>query len=415
MPERRFLAVLGPGILYAAAAVGVSHLVHATRAGALYGLALLPFILLFCLVKYPALRFGSEFAAATGRSLVDGYLSFGRWAVWVYGLSQVLSMVFVVAAVSLVASGLLTAVLGIAMAPLVTNACLLAIAALILVTGRYHLLERLTKGIVLLFTLLILLATLSALGKLQWPVTGLGLSALDTATLLYIVALAGFMPTPLDASVHQSLWARAKVRDSGRAISQADARLDFNIGFLTTVVLAICFVLLGMAVMYGSGVALEKSAGGFARQLIALFTNLVGDWAYYPIGLAAIAVMLSTLLTVMDGYPRVIEAIAVELLPGQAGKCLGRRYYDWIMLFICLMSMVVLSVFMTSFAAFIDMTSVIAFLIGPLIAWLNHRSMFGSQVPVDKQPHRLMRLWSAASIVFMLLVALVYLYLRVTA
>ena len=41
--NRKLLAVLGPGILYTAAAVGVSHLVYATRAGAVYGLAMIPF------------------------------------------------------------------------------------------------------------------------------------------------------------------------------------------------------------------------------------------------------------------------------------------------------------------------------------------------------------------------------------
>ena len=36
--SRNILAILGPGILYTAAAVGVSHLVFATRSGAVYGL-----------------------------------------------------------------------------------------------------------------------------------------------------------------------------------------------------------------------------------------------------------------------------------------------------------------------------------------------------------------------------------------
>ncbi|MBN1123617.1 MAG: hypothetical protein JXA82_01320 [Sedimentisphaerales bacterium] len=103
--------MLGSGILYTAAAVGVSHLVFATRAGAVYGLAMIPFILLFCLLKYPALRFGNDFAAATGRSLVNSYISFGRWTLWLFGLSQLLSMIFTVAAISLATTGLLNAVL----------------------------------------------------------------------------------------------------------------------------------------------------------------------------------------------------------------------------------------------------------------------------------------------------------------
>ncbi len=298
-------------------------------------------------------------------------------------------------------------------APLAINACLLAAASLILITGRYHLLERITKGIVLTFTILILLATYTAIGRIEWPDTEWVLSELDTKTVFYIIALVGFMPTPLDASVLQSLWTRAKARDSGYLATPAEARLDFNVGYLITIALAICFVMLGMAVMFGSGVAFESSAAGFATQLITLFTVSVGEWAYYPIGLAAVAVMLSTLLTVMDGYPRVIEAIVMDLLPNSEGRMLGRRFYDWVLLFISVMSLVVLSLFMTSFAAFIDMTSVIVFLMSPLIAWLNHRSMFGQQVPRELQPGGFVKIWSIGAILIMMAVAVAYLYLRI--
>ena len=33
---RKFLRILGPGLLYAGAAIGVSHLVQSTRAGAMF-------------------------------------------------------------------------------------------------------------------------------------------------------------------------------------------------------------------------------------------------------------------------------------------------------------------------------------------------------------------------------------------
>ena len=40
--EPSFAKVIGPGLLFAGSAVGVSHLVQSTRAGALYGLGLVP-------------------------------------------------------------------------------------------------------------------------------------------------------------------------------------------------------------------------------------------------------------------------------------------------------------------------------------------------------------------------------------
>jgi Mn2+/Fe2+ NRAMP family transporter len=61
---------IGPGLLFAGAAVGVSHLVQSTRAGAGYGLALVVIVIAANVLKYPAFAFGPRYAAATGCSLL---------------------------------------------------------------------------------------------------------------------------------------------------------------------------------------------------------------------------------------------------------------------------------------------------------------------------------------------------------
>ena len=68
----RLYALLGPGILFAASAIGVSHLVQSTRAGAMYGLAMIPILLVACAAKYPSLLFGL-YPAHTGRTLLHSY------------------------------------------------------------------------------------------------------------------------------------------------------------------------------------------------------------------------------------------------------------------------------------------------------------------------------------------------------
>ena len=83
----RLLAILGPGMLFAASAVGVSHLVQSTRAGANYGLTLTILLLGACLIKYPAFRFGSDYAAITGKSLLDGYQRQGRFKLLIFALT----------------------------------------------------------------------------------------------------------------------------------------------------------------------------------------------------------------------------------------------------------------------------------------------------------------------------------------
>ena len=70
--------LIGPGLLMAGAAVGVSHLIQSTRAGASFGLQLLPLVLLANFAKYPFFEIGHRYTAATGESLLSGYYRLGR-------------------------------------------------------------------------------------------------------------------------------------------------------------------------------------------------------------------------------------------------------------------------------------------------------------------------------------------------
>ena len=49
----KYLKKLGPGLLFAGAAIGVSHLVQSTKAGAEFGFGLIWALLLCNLFKYP--------------------------------------------------------------------------------------------------------------------------------------------------------------------------------------------------------------------------------------------------------------------------------------------------------------------------------------------------------------------------
>ena len=74
---RGWLSVLGPGLLYAGAAVGVSHLVQSTRAGAGFGFSLVWVVILANIIKFPFFEAGPRYAAATGQTLIHGYRRIG--------------------------------------------------------------------------------------------------------------------------------------------------------------------------------------------------------------------------------------------------------------------------------------------------------------------------------------------------
>ena len=71
MKSKNILKTLGPGLLWAGAAVGVSHLVQSTRAGANFGFYFIGILLLANFLKYPSFEFGPRYATATSKSLVD--------------------------------------------------------------------------------------------------------------------------------------------------------------------------------------------------------------------------------------------------------------------------------------------------------------------------------------------------------
>ena len=67
-PLSSLIKSLGPGIMMAAAAVGGSHLVASTKAGAIYGWQLAALIILVNVFKYPFFRAGIQYTLGTGQS-----------------------------------------------------------------------------------------------------------------------------------------------------------------------------------------------------------------------------------------------------------------------------------------------------------------------------------------------------------
>ncbi len=409
--------LIGPGILYAAAAVGVSHLVQATRTGAVYGFSLTLVIAFACFIKYPGLRFGTDYAVATGTSLITGYIKQGRLTTLIYLFNLIFTFLFVPAAIVLVTSGLIKGVSGIEMGDVSMATLVFLSSAIILITGHYRVLERIIKALVGIFTILIVLAVIVIFGKIEWSVGQFMPPVIDRATLIFIVAITGFMPSPMTAGVMSSMWICAKAQNTGHLPTSEDAKFDFNLGFATTLLLALCFMLLGAGIMFGSGAEFAPSSGGFANQLIQLFTQTIGGWSFWVIGIAAIAVVYSSVLTVVDGNARFIQ-ISLDHFKPDIHEKLGidrSRVFDLAVLLICAGGLLVLTFLLQSFRTFIDLVSVITAIIAPILATMNHWAVHSDDVPEASRPTRLMYVWSITGIIVMTVVTVFYLYFRFVA
>ena len=114
-----WLNKLGPGLLFAGAAIGVSHLVQSTRAGADFGFGLVWALVLIHIVKYPFFQFGPRYATATGESLLDGYKKLGKGVLLTYFILNLATMFTIQAAVTIVTAGLAANLFGITTNPVI--------------------------------------------------------------------------------------------------------------------------------------------------------------------------------------------------------------------------------------------------------------------------------------------------------
>ncbi len=413
MAERGgFWKTLGPGLLFAGTAVGVSHLVQATRAGAVYGLGMLLVILAANVVKYPAFSFGPRYAAATGMSLLEGYRRQGRWALWLYGLLTVGVMFTVLAAVSLVTAALAKITFGLELPDLWVAILLIAACAGILRVGRFRWLDRVIKLTVAVLTVSTLVATLLALPRIDWGQVELLPKKWEPT---FVAGLVGWMPSAIDVAVWHSLWTIARRRDTAHAPSLREALLDFRIGYFGTCLLAFCFMFLGAAVM--SERAPAKGAVAFATQMIDLYAETLGGWSRVLISVSAFSVMFSTMLAVVDGFPRVLTSLHDRFKgPEDAGdpeKPPAERREYWIyLLLIAIGSLTILQQFHGALGGLVDLATTLSFLTAPVLAILNHRAVYSEEMPPGGRPSESMRVFSKICILVMVVLAVGYLVVR---
>lgn len=400
---------LGPGLLYAGAAVGVSHVVQSTRAGALYGFALIGFVLLVNLLKYPFFEFGSRYTRHTGQNLLQAYRQLGRGVLPLFLLLSLLTMFPIMAAISAVFAGIVQQVLLPGAEPLALAAGGIGCCVLILWPGKYTWLDRAMKIIMLLLSITTVVAVVAALGQTE-AVRAAAAAPLpwNRPLWLFLIAFAGWMPTPIDASVWQSLWAQAK-RAKHASLENKHISFDFKLGYFVTTILAVFFLMLGGLVLYGSGEELPAQGAAFAASFVRMYVGILGNWAYPVIAFSVLATLFSTLLTVLDAYPRVLVAGWELLRPTQTETIGPRNIYWGLVLLLAAGSLLLLWQFGANMLALVDFATSVSFLAAPLLAWWNLRVMRLPSLAAADRPKRPLMLLAWIGFAALLLFSGIYL------
>jgi Mn2+/Fe2+ NRAMP family transporter len=344
-----------------------------------------------------------DYASHTDRSLVRGYARLGRVAQgWLF-LAFFIDMFVATAAVALVTAGLLISVFGIPFSPPQVALAIVVVTALVLLNGSYKKAEGIVKVLVAVFSVLTIVATLAALPQFGNDGRDLfGDVIVNRSLVVFLIAITGWMPLPMTGSIFLSMWAKEKRIASGGESNHRTAVQDLRFGWALMIVLAICFVVLGAAVLFQTDRVVPPNASAFATELLGIFTSVIGDWAYPVIALAAIAVMWSSVFALMDAVPRVTCRLFNET-----------NYTIFLLIQIAGVS-VVLLLLMKNFGTFIDFATSAGFITAPAVAYYNYRAVTSDDISFHLRPSKSLVVWHWISLFALTLFALTFFVERLT-
>jgi len=395
---------LGPGLLFAGAAIGVSHLVQSTKAGAEFGFGLIWALLLCNFFKYPFFLFGTKYAFSTGETLLHGYKKIGDYVLYIYLLLSIVTIFTIQAAVTIVTAGLAVELFGFNNNIAIMASIILILCIIILTVGKYKLLDNFIKIVILILAL----STLFAVGyATNNNVVELNFNQIfpdEVSGIIFLAAFMGWMPAPLDVSIWQSIWTKEKLNLNNK-IKYKSALFDFNVGYISTVFLGLCFVALGAFVMFGSGLTFSNNGSEFANQLIKLYTANLGENVKIFISIAAFTTMLSTTITCLDASPRAMSQTLILL---NHKKISG--YNTWILI-ISIITMIIFVFFESEMGTLIKIATILSFITAPIYAIMNYSLVNSTYMPKKFKLSKSMKFYSISGIIFLTIFSIWYITL----
>ena len=403
--KHNLLKTLGPGILFASTAIGVSHLVQSTRAGADYSFGLLIAIVLANVLKYPFFEYGSRYANDTKTSLIDGYMKIGKWMLALYFIITVGTMFFVTAAVGMVTAGFMENLFGIRI-PMLMTTILFLLCLTILVVGKYSVLDSLIKivgAVLLLSTVVAFILTL-----IHGPVHEQAFSLTsgfwtNKKDIGFLIALMGWMPTAIDLSTWNSLWTLERIKQTKYTPTMKETLFDFNLGYILSAVLSICFVTLGAYIIYGSDVPISNNKAEFANDVVNLFSYTIGSWSYFIIAAAAFSIMFGTCIAVFDGYARSLNRSIELLFLNESIRNNAKKTQLITLTILSLGAFLIILYFSnnpTGFKKLIDLATTLSFIVAPLVAIVNFKLVM-QYISKKNRPKPWLQILSYLGIIFL--------------
>ncbi|MGB6151657.1 MAG: divalent metal cation transporter [Pricia sp.] len=407
---KTFLKNLGPGLLFASMAIGTSHLVLSTKAGAQFGWIMIVPIILANIFKYPFFEFGVRYTNVTEKTLIEGYLNRGKTYLWFYAIITLVSTFTILAALYTVTAGLFSTLFDLSnvSTAYIALGLFVCISALLII-GRYSFLEMSLKYVVgILFAALIVTTFLVIFkGRVEAVPDFSPPPIFNDAGILFLISLMGWMPTTVEASSWVSLWSVEKWKGDKHKPPLKESLQEFNFGYFSTALLAIFFMVIGWFTLYGTNTELSGNAVTFADQVVQLFTVHIGPWAYIFIAVSAFATLFSSCMTAHDAIARVSLETIDLLLPKKrlSGK---KGYFTLAIVLLAVINFVVVTAYSANMGQLVALATFVSFVVAPIIGYMNLKNVMSAELPIDQRPGKGLQWLTYAGILFLSFFSLYY-------
>jgi len=304
---------VGPGLIISAVIVGSGELIVTPKLGAEEGFKLLWFIILGCLLKvFVQIELG-RYAITRGKTTLEalntlpGPRLIVSWVLWLW----LLMFLCLVPQVAGMVGGVATSFRLGGMSVSVTMLAVLigGVTALLLVIGRYRLVESASTVMVAVFTVTTLVAVFS-LQTTGFAVTGNqlanGLTFQLPDKLTTAFGAFGIIGVGASELIYYPYWclekgyARYCGPDDGTAEWRTRAqgwlkvmRVDAWISFCIYTTATLAFYLLGAAILHAKKLQVESDK--MIETLSFMYRDSFGEWSFWLFLIGAVAVLYSTI------------------------------------------------------------------------------------------------------------------------
>ncbi len=415
MKLKLFLNSLGPGILLAATAIGVSHLVQSVQAGAKYGFFFIAVILFSHFLKYPFFEIAPRYSSIKKKSILHGYYDLNPKYLYIYLIITLISLLSLLSAVTVVAAGIFANIFNFNLSIELCSVIVILTCYFILIFGKYNLLDRWVKYVIILLTITSVLTLIISIFNFDFfsNVENEKFSFSNHLDLLFILGFIGWMPCPLDCSIWNSIWIVEKEHAHHDEVNFKKSITDFRIGYITTAFLAIIFLLIGKIMFFNNGGTLPDKSIDFVATLLNAYSNNIGSWSFNIIAITAFITMFSTVITCVDGYPRSIAKIIKLIFYAKNSKNFNENIIYIYSLTIAVIATILTIIFLVdNMKELVIIATMISFLTTPIIAYLNLKLILDSNFPDKYKPNKFFIYYSFAAIFIMSFLIILYIYGR---